>query len=187
MTDPAHFEQLYDDAVDPWQLAEREYERRKYALTVASLPNRRYVRAFEPACSIGVLTALLADRCDAVLATDPASSLDEARRRVPDQTVTFARGSVPHDWPTGSFDLIVLSELLYYLDERQRLDVLARALDSLEPQGHLVLVHWRHDFDVAASTGDVVHDEVASHSEVRTVVSHVEDDFRLEVFAHAGG
>lgn len=185
MTDLEHFEQLYAGSNDPWQLAERAYERRKFELTVASLPRSRYVRAFEPGCSIGVLTQLLADRCDEVLATDPAAPLDEARRRVPDTSVTFERGSVPHDWPDDTFDLIVLSEILYYLDERQRHDVLAHSLASLHPGGHLVLVHWRHPFDVAVCTGDEAHREVSDHSDVRTVVSHLEDDFRLEVFEHA--
>lgn len=186
MTDPAHFEQLYAASPDPWQLAERAYERRKFEVTVASLPRAHYASAFEPGCSIGVLTQLLADRCDEMLATDPAAPLEEARRRVPDPAVRFERGSVPEDWPTSeSFDLIVLSELLYYLDERHRLDVLVHGLDSLRPGGHLVLVHWRHPFDVATCTGDEAHAEVSTHADVTTLVSHVEDDFRLEVFARA--
>lgn len=184
MTDPLHFEELYAASNDPWQLAERAYERRKFDLTVASLPFARYASAFEPGCSIGVLTQLLAVRCDTVLATDPAAPLDQARLRVPDPAVRFERGSVPHDWPQDTFDLIVLSELLYYLDESHRREVLARCLETLHPSGHLVLVHWRHPFDVAACTGDQAHQEVSAERDLRTVVSHVEDDFRLEVFVH---
>ncbi len=183
MTDLLHFHDLYAASDDPWQLAERSYEQRKFDITIASLPRAHYASAFEPGCSIGVLTQRLAARCDRVLATDPAAPLDQARLRVPDQHVSFERGSVPQDWPDGTFDLIVLSELLYYLDEDHRSDVLTRCLKALLPSGHLVLVHWRHAFDVAACTGDEAHDEVAAHLDLQAIVSHLETDFRLDVFA----
>lgn len=184
MIDPLHFHDLYASSHDPWQLAERHYERRKFDITAASLPAARYASAFEPGCSIGVLTQRLAARCDRVLATDPAAPLDQARLRVPDQHVTFERSSVPHDWPDDTFDLIVLSELLYYLDEPNRREVLARSLQTLAPTGNLVLVHWRHRFDVAYCTGDEAHEEVLTfHPDLRRVVDHREDDFRLEVLA----
>lgn len=184
MTDPLYFEQMYADSSDPWHLAEREYESRKYGLTVASLPRRRYRRAFEPGCSIGVLTGLLASRCDEVLATDPVGApLERARAAVPDAHVTFEQGRVPEDWPDGEFDLIVLSELLYFLSAPARLDVVERAIQSLAPDGHLVLVHWRHPFEAATCTGDEAHADVRAHARATRVVEHVEDDFRLEVFA----
>jgi len=184
MTDPQYFEQMYADSSDPWHLAEREYELRKYGLTVASLPRRRYRRAFEPGCSIGVLTGFLASRCDELLATDPvAAPLERARAAVPDEHVTFEQGRVPDDWPPGQFDLIVLSELLYFLSAPERLDVVERATESLAPDGHLVLVHWRWPFEAATCTGDEAHADVRAHARATRVVEHVEDDFRLEVLA----
>lgn len=184
MTDAEYFENLYAESPDPWQLAEREYEQRKYGMTVSSLPRRRYRRAFEPGCSIGVLTALLATRCDELLATDPvAAPLERARRNVPDGHVTFQQGRVPDDWPAGTFDLVVLSELLYYLSAPDRLDVVERSVESLAPDGHLVLVHWRHPFEAATCTGDQAHADARASAALSSVVEHVEDDFRLEVFA----
>ncbi|WP_431313502.1 hypothetical protein [Streptomyces lydicus] len=47
-TPPAYFEAMYAGAVDPWDLAGRWYEQRKYALTLASLPRRRYPDASAP-------------------------------------------------------------------------------------------------------------------------------------------
>lgn len=186
MTDPGYFEQLYADSDDPWQLAERHYELRKYDLTLAALPRARYGRAFEPGCSIGVLTRLLAGRCDELVATDPvAKALDRARATVEAPHVAFSRGRVPDDWPDGSFDLIVLSELLYYLSASERLDVRAAAVASLAPGGHLVLVHWRHPFEVATCTGDQAHAEMHVGDDLVAVVEHVETDFRLDVLTHA--
>ena len=62
-TDRTYFEQIYDHDPDPWGFESRWYEHRKYALTMAALPEPHYRSAFEPGCSIGVLTDLLAPRC----------------------------------------------------------------------------------------------------------------------------
>lgn len=186
MTSANYFEQLYAENDDPWQLAEREYERRKFDITLASLPKRRYARAFEPGCSIGVLTGMLARRCDALLASDPVGRpLEIARASIPDRNVTFRQGRVPQEWPTETFDLIVLSELLYYLSAADRVDVRANAVRSLAPDGHLVLVHWRRPFEVATCTGDEAHAEMRTGADLVRLVEHVEDDFRLEVLTHA--
>ncbi|MRJ76191.1 methyltransferase domain-containing protein [Aeromicrobium sp. SMF47] len=184
MTSADYFEGLYAESSDPWQLAEREYERRKHALTVASLPRERYGHGFEPGCSIGTLTEMLAGRCDTLLATDPVSApLDRARTRVPGSHVQFERQSVPDEWPTGPLDLVVLSELLYYLSASGRVQVLAHVMDTLAPDGHLVLVHWRHPFEAATCTGDEAHREIVECDGLVRVVEHIEEDFRLDVLA----
>lgn len=183
MTEPAYFDDLYAHADDPWGLASSQYEARKYALTVAALPRRRYRRVFEPGCAIGVLTSLLASRCDELLAWDVAPrALEQASRRVRAPHVCFALQRVPGDWPQGSFDMIVVSELLYFLSAPDRAGVRDRALASLEPGGHLVAVHWRHAFAEAVIDGDQAHDELAAASDLRRVVHHVESDFRLDVW-----
>ena len=63
-TPASYFETMYQHSPDPWHLADRWYEHRKYDLTLAALPQPRYHRAFEPACSVGELTSRLAERCD---------------------------------------------------------------------------------------------------------------------------
>ena len=78
----AFFDAMYDADPDPWGFEDRWYERRKRALTTAMLPRERFRNAFEPGCSIGTLTDLLAPRCDRLTATDVAdSALDSARAR----------------------------------------------------------------------------------------------------------
>ena len=69
-TDRSYFDRVYHEDRDPWGFETSAYERRKYALTVASLPKASYGSAFEPGCSIGVLTEMLAPRCEHLLATD---------------------------------------------------------------------------------------------------------------------
>ena len=185
MTDPAYFERMYAGSDDPWHLDGNPYEQRKYALTVASLPRQRYRRGFEPGCSIGLLTALLASRCDELVATDPvAEPLATARARVTAPHVTFEQSALP-DWPDGELDLVVLSEVLYFLSAEVRAQVLARVIERLDTDGHVVLVDWRHRFAEAACTGDEAHTEFRDSPGLTRLVQHVEDDFLLEVFCRA--
>ena len=112
---------MYSESADPWQLQSRWYERRKYAITLALLPYARYRHAFEPGCSIGVLTELLARRCDRVTATDVSVvALDVTHRRLVDagcrERVTLLQASLDEPWPLTGCDLVVLSEVCYYLD-----------------------------------------------------------------------
>lgn len=188
MTQPAYFDDLYARADDPWALASSDYERRKYALTLAALPRPRYGRAFEPGCAIGVLSTGLAARCDRLVCWDGAPrALEQARARRTGDTVTFALARVPGQWPDGCFDLVLVSELLYFLSASDRAGVLVRALDSLQPGGHLVAVHWRHRFEEAPSSGDEAHAELAGAPGLERLVDHIERDFLLGVWQRTGG
>jgi protein-L-isoaspartate O-methyltransferase len=181
---PAYFEAMYAESSDPWGFTSRWYERRKYALTLAALPRERYRRGFEPGCSIGVLSALLATRCDSLLATDVAPAAVElaTERLAAYDGVAVAELAVPQDWPEGSFDLIVLSEIGYYLSADDLELMLDRAVASLEPGGTLAAVHWRHPVADYPLRGDDVHDVLATSPELHRLVRHEEADLILEVF-----
>ena len=138
---PAWFEQLYAGDPDPWRFATSDYERDKYAATLAALPARRFAAALEVGCSFGVLTRQLSPRCDHLLAIDVADAvLDRARPACPG--VTFERRFVPDEWPPGRFDLILFSEVLYYLTEADIGRTARKATDALLPGGVILLVHY---------------------------------------------
>lgn len=182
-----YFEEFYRGGADPWGFQDRWYERRKRAMTLASLPRERFRSAFEPGCSIGVLTAELAARCDTLLATDVAERpLDAARLRLQGMPgVRLERRAVPADWPTGSFDLVVLSEVGYYCsasDLRRLVDLAAGALTD---DGVLLACHWRHDVPDYPLGGDEVHAALRSHPALAVLVTHLEEDFVLEVLVPA--
>ena len=187
---PEHFRELYAASDDPWGFASRWYERRKYALTLASLPRPVVGRGLEVGCSIGVLTAALAERCEALLALDvEPRALELARARVP-PSVELRRCRVPHEWPEGTFDLVVLCEVAYYLDGDDLDLLLRRATAAVAPGGALVAVHWRHPVAEYPTSGDDVHAALAAVVRragglVRTV-SHVEDDVLLDVHERPG-
>ena len=61
-----HFERLYSANPDPWGFQTSAYEQAKYRRTVEALGDRRFASVLEVGCSIGILTRMLAPRCDAI-------------------------------------------------------------------------------------------------------------------------
>jgi trans-aconitate methyltransferase len=182
-TPRSYFERVYARDEDPWGFAHRWYERRKYAATLAALPAERYRRAFEPGCSIGVLTELLAGRCDEILAVDllqrPVDAARERTRALPN--VTVEQRSLPEQWPPGPFDLLILSEFAYYFDADRLDELLAAASSSLADRATVVAVHYRGATDYPLS-GDEVHARLAAVRGWRGLVSHREEMFNLDVW-----
>lgn len=183
---PAYFEQMYEASGDPWGFSDRWYEERKRAVTLSALPERCYARAYEPGCSIGLLTEALAERCDVVLASDVSeAALSAAERRLEGRShVHFECRPLPAGWPQGEFDLIVLSEILYYFDDADLAAVAGRAVGALAPGGTLLTVHWRHPVADYVQTGDGVQEAVAAAAlpELVKAVTHTEADFDLAVY-----
>jgi SAM-dependent methyltransferase len=185
--DRGHFDGLYEQSADPYGFTSRWYETRKYAVSMAMLPWPRYRRAFEPGCSIGVLTAQLAERCDALLSWDgSAAAVAAARARTAQfPQVTVEQRLVPADWPAAEFDLIVLSELLYYLSDEDLARTAGLAVDSLAEGGTLLAVHWRRPVPFHPQTGDGAHAALAARPELTLLADHREPDFLAQVYLRA--
>ena len=185
----AYFDAMYQAAADPWGFEDGWYEQRKYAISMALLPAARYRRALEPGCSIGVLTRMLAARCDEVLSCDiAAAAVQAAARRTEDLThVRVEQRDIPGRWPDGRFDLIVFSEILYYLGNQDLEQALKHALYTLEPEGTLLAVHWRHPVADYPRSGDDVHQVLAGRPGLARLVRHDEPDFLAEVYIRTEG
>jgi len=187
-----YFDRLYAEADDPWRLATRWYDQRKYAITMASLPRRRYRHAFEPGCSIGTLTELLVPRCDHVTAVDVAEAAlrtADARLRGAGHRarVTLELMSLDAPWPQGPFDLVVLSEVAYYLEEDALARVLARECARLPHAGTVVAAHWRHPVSDYPLTGDMAHDVIAATPGLVRVGGYRDGDVVIDVFGVGDG
>jgi SAM-dependent methyltransferase len=183
----SYFDDKYAEAADPWLLEARWYERRKYAITLALLPYPRYRHAFEPGCSIGVLTEHLTLRCDHVTATDVATAaLDAAHRRLVDaasrERVTLLRRSLDEPWPTTQFDLVVLSEIGYYLEAHELRTVLDREVPRLMRGTGVVAAHWRHPVADYPITGDRANDIIGATQGLHHLGGYRDGDVVIEVF-----
>lgn len=183
---------MYAGDDDPWALSTRWYEQRKYAISLAMLPNPRYRHAFEPGCSIGTLTAQLAQRCDHVTAVDVAQAavrgadvrLQQAGCR---DRVTLDRRSLDEAWPAGPFDLLVLSEVAYYLREDALAAVLRRECTRLPPGANVIAAHWRHPVADYPLTGDQAHAVIGRTPGLTPLSCYCDRDVVIEVFDTGDG
>jgi SAM-dependent methyltransferase len=178
---PAYFEEKYRTDIDPWRFRTSPYEKDKYRATLTALSRQRYKRVLEVGCAIGVLTALLAPRCEQLLAVDGSErAIDEARQQLL-PNVYFERAFLPDEFPEGTFDLIILSEVLYYFNETDLLRLADKCLCALEPGGEIILCHWLGETDYPLTgrrAGELFTKAVARHRPAQEVLH--EDIYRLE-------
>lgn len=153
------FDAVHSTSEDPWEYTTSWYERRKRSLTLAALPAEEYRSGLEIGCSIGTLTADLAGRCASLLAVDASSSALElaAKRLAEFPGVATRQLTLPAEWPGGSYDLVVVSEVGYYLAPADLEGLLQRIRESMQPGGTLLLCHWRHPVSGWELDGDGVH------------------------------
>ena len=179
---PTPFEDLHTRLADPWQVDDSWYERRKRAVLLAALPDASYPTALEIGCSVGALTQDLAGRCGQVTAVDlSAAAVARARHRlVGFDWVTVERRTVPDELPDGPFDLVVLSEVGYFLSPRELTATIA-ALEPTRRSGAVVACHWLHPVRGWPLDGAAVHRRLRE-AWGRPVVRHLERDFLLEVW-----
>lgn len=183
-----YFDDVYTASDDPWSFTTSDYERTKYEATIAALPKAHYANAFEIGCSIGVLSAMLASRCDRLLAVDASElPLRAARERLATfPQVTVQQMNVPSEFPEGPFDLILVSEVGYYFSMPDLEKARGLIVANLAPGGHLVLVHWTPFVPDYPLTGDQVHETFLSSAGPGQPLTHVQqqqtEKYRLDVF-----
>lgn len=171
-TSAAFFEAKYRADSDPWHFATDAYELRRYATTLDAVGPGPFASAFEPGCSIGVLTALLAPRCAALTAIDASpSAVEVARERVADHPhVDVATMALP-DMPIGPFDLIVFSEVGYYFDAESLTSLVDRLVTRLTPHGRLVAAHWTGRSADHVLDASSVHRTIDRHRELTSDIA----------------
>ena len=197
-----YFENLYGRSRDPWGFETSSYERSKYERTLEVLAHRRYRRALEVGCSIGIFTAMLAPLCDELLAVDISEkAIVAARERLANFAhVSVERRTLPEEMPEGPFDLVVASEILYYLPTDIMLVALRRFEEVLSPGGVLITVNARPNWQRRAAEkirplflrrlvlrdrpllGEKVHELLLEHTRLSNTVSLIEPKYRLDLF-----
>ena len=177
----ATLDELHREVEEPWGVDTRWYEVRKRALLSALLPRRTFRRGLDVGCSTGVVTSDLASRCGELVAVDDsAAALFVARRRLRDhEHVEVLRATVPEELPAGPFDLVVVSEMGYFLSPRHLGQLVAGVASRLAPDGVVLLCHWRHPVDGWLLDGPAVHRAFESGLGAERLAAYVDRDVEL--------
>lgn len=166
---------------DPWGLDTSEYETRRLAIVLACLGRRRYGRVLEIGCSTGQLSRALKDRADYVIGMDAsARALEVARRST--GSVRWVLGAAPADLPADPVDLVVLSEVGYFLDGPDLLTTLRTVRRQLRPGGEIVVANWRHPTRDIPLDGPTAQTQAASMLDLPLRARYEDADLVLEVW-----
>ena len=181
-TSRAFFEGIYQSSPDPWSFASCSYELGRYEHILRALSHTRYKRAFEPGCSIGVLTERLAAICAKVDAIDISPiAVDRARQRCRKlANVHIDSAIIPDDIPDGAFDLIVFSEVGYYFTEPQLKSLIRRLLKQASRGGTFLAAHWLGSSSDHLLSGDHVHQLILNVKGLSLAHSERHTNFRLD-------
>jgi SAM-dependent methyltransferase len=182
--DLARFERLYQQSPDPWGYRTSSYEQEKYAATLAALPKPSHGLALEVGCSIGVFTGQLAARCEHVVAIDfSLSALELAPHNLRSvSNVDLLRARFPEETPPGSWDLIVCSEVLYYLQPPALANAIGWIKTQLSFGASVLTVGWRGLGRDEPLTGDEVHDRLTRELARWHALDARQEQYRLDRF-----
>lgn len=185
--DSEYFKGVYDANEDPWNFQTSEYEAKKYAATVAALPKEFYGNTLEIGCSIGVLTELLAQKSIRLLATDISEkALGLAKKRCENlENVLFKKLNFKSELPNDHYDLIMVSEVAYYLSPKDWKAAMENLYEILKSEGNIVLVHWLPEVHDYPQTGDEVHQsfEEVMKGKMINVFQKRAESYRIDVWA----
>ncbi len=140
-----HFENLYRQKQDPWNYEHSHFEREKYLKTLQAIPEE-VETIWEIGCGEGVFTQLLLEKGKRVRGVDISpTALSRARERLKDfdDRVCLQKLNIAREDIEGTFDLILASEILYYLGGKDVLQPLEeKFFRHLRPFGYLLLCHF---------------------------------------------
>jgi SAM-dependent methyltransferase len=176
------FEDIYCEDPDPWKFALSGYELGRYKTSLEALGSRRFNRCFEPGCSIGVLTQKLAQICGIVKAMDISpTAVERARVRCAGlENVNIVCGALPDEIPTGTFDLIVFSEIGYYFEGEKLKSLISMLVSRMEDRAVLLGVHWLGSSPDHILSGDEVHETISKLDGLERVHEERRTGYRID-------
>ena len=135
----------YGRRPDPFNYGAHSYERARFDAAEAALGERRWRKVLEAGCGEGYFTERLARHCDDVAAVDiSAVALARARERVPAARYIEADLMTWRPPQDERYDLIVLADVLTYLDrpvvEAEFAALFERVVSWLAEGGRLLMV-----------------------------------------------
>ncbi len=178
-----HLARLYAASDDPWDHRTSPYEAGKYAATLDAIGHGPFRAALEIGCGNGTLARRLADRCDRLTVMDCIPAAIRSARQVLDPLpqVTVLQGCAPQDLPDLRPDLVLLSEVLYFLTPKE-ITGLGGWLRA-RATGPVIAVNWTGPTDEALDGPRAV---AILQAVLGPSDSTVHDGFRIDRFALPG-
>ena len=183
--DVAGFERKFRTNIDPWNYRHSRFEQYKRRQLLRACGCAKRGRGLELGCANGETTRELARLCLTLTALDGSpTALAEARRRNDVPHIKFTKASLPGQMPAGPFDLIVASEIAYYLPPHEAVRLGRCLVRALAPGGRVIVLHHRRHFSDAAQHAALAHRRLCNmlrHCMVRKA-HHAYMDFDVATF-----
>jgi SAM-dependent methyltransferase len=176
------FEEMYRHNGDPWSFASSPYELSRYDAIMHVLHTNRYRHAFEPGCSVGVLTERLAPFCDQFDAVDisPTAVAIAKERCSQFPNVKIECKSLDELFSPDDIDLLILSEIGYYFDHERWRRLAESLVRNVIKSGTILAAHWLGHSKDHLQHGDSVHDVLRSIRSMSLEYSDRNAGFRLD-------
>ena len=179
-----YFNSLYSGNDDPWEYRSRWYEERKRQICLSLLHKNHYESALEIGCANGTFSELLAQKTNRLLCLDANQKAVDLAAQILDKFthISVECKSVPVEFPDGNFDLIVLSEVAYYLTQHELDELILKLQKSLNDDGMLLSCHWRHPIEHFQLDGHRVHQQLKEKLNLFHYSSLIDPDFLVDIW-----
>lgn len=179
-----YFEDLYRHNSDPWGYDAHWYEARKRQICLALLTKPRYPKVLEVGCSNGHLSFHLAQRAEQLVCIDVSKSavrLASERLKEFEHAVVENR-KIPEDYSIQKYDLILISEMAYYLSADELHHFIEKLKHSLNDDGEILCCHWRHEIQDFELNAEQVHQAFQQHFPFHHYLSLNDPDFMIDLW-----
>ncbi|MBN9229894.1 MAG: methyltransferase domain-containing protein [Legionella sp.] len=179
--DAAFFNQLYEGNDDPWNFTTNSYELFRYQRICDVIQNKKHAWIFEAGCSIGILTAKLAQFAEQVEAIDISEvAIQHAQKKCQHiNNITFSASTLLDYAMSPATDLIILSEIGYYFTHSEWRLILDKIITQMRPNSYILASHWLGQSSDHLISGDAVQDTFSLFSNLYEVHQEQHPGFRL--------
>ena len=92
---------------------------------------------------------------------------------------------IPQQLPQQQYDLIVVSEMLYYLNQHELDQTITWLNQALRPNGCIVACHWLTPIDGFTLNGQTVHQQLKQALNYSHSLVLQDQDFQLDVWRYS--
>jgi SAM-dependent methyltransferase len=153
------FENLFQSNPDPWDYESSPFEAHKRSVLLKHIGLSPRGRVLELACANGVTTQALMNVGLRVTALDGSqTAITQAQARLGKiSRLQLLHANLPEGMPKERFDLIVVSEIVYYLGSIAARRLAASVADRVAPGGRVVVLHHHLNFPDASVNPEHAH------------------------------